>query len=199
MAVQNTITLTQLTGNGSTTIPYPTGFAFGAAEWLVVLMTNQFGASVVLNLGTHYTVTGAGNVLGGDVRTVVSYPSTHRLTISRVTPITQLLDLEYNDRLPAQLVEDALDKAALISQEIAAVKKLTFPQAEPVENDLELPEAFLRKGCVLGFDPLTGEAVLFESPLPVLPVQAPSLGTYILASINGNIKWMPTLECSSPT
>ncbi len=199
MAVSNTSTLTQLAGNGSTTVPYPTGFFFGAAEWLVVMMTNQFNASVVLTLGSNYTVTGAGNPAGGNVKTVVAYPATHRITIFRVTPILQLLDLEYNDRLPAQLVEDALDKGIQISQELAAVKKLTFPPAEPVENDLELPEAVQRKGCVLGFDVLTGEAVLFESPLPVLPVTSPSLGTYILGSINGRIHWIPTLECESPS
>jgi hypothetical protein len=152
-------------------------------------------AKSLRTLGSDYTVTGAGNDLGGNVTLLVAYPATVIVTIGRATPLTQLLDLEYNDRLPAQLVEDALDQLTLITQELADIKSVVFPRAEPTDYARELPDAILRKGTVLGFDSLTGEAVLFETPLPVVPVTAPTVGTFILGAIDGVLQWVPTVNC----
>lgn len=196
MAVARTSTLIQLLGNGSTVLSYPTGFVFKAASWLRVYVS-EAGLSRLLVLGTDYTVTGAGNDLGGNVTTLVAYPATTIVTIARSTPIIQLLDMEYNDRLPAQLVEDALDQGILISQELADIKTLYFPRTEPPNNARELPDAILRRSTVLGFDSATGEAVLFETPLPVIPIVSPTSGTFILGSVDGVIQWVPTVNCGT--
>lgn len=196
MAVSIVTTLSQHAGNDSTVTPYPTGFPFQAASHLRVYVTDAAGVSTLLTMGTHYSVTGAGNPSGGNVVTVGAYDDTHTITIARVTPRTQTLDLEYNDRLPAQLVEDALDKAMLAIQEIAGDRPLRFPATEPLANDTELPDPAARKGCVFGFDETTGEAVLYELPLPIVPLTPPDSGTYVLTAIDGVLQWTGTVNCA---
>jgi len=197
VAVSILTTLDQYAGNGSTVTPYPTTFAFQAAEWLRVYVTNADGVSTLLDLGSDYTVTGAGEE-NGNVTTLAAYPDTHTITLLRVTPVTQLLDLEYNDRLPAEEVEASLDKITFILQELMgdARRALTFPPAEPLGNDTELPDPALRRGAVLGFDAATGEAVLMELPLPTLPVAPPESGTYVLAAVDGVLEWKGTVNCA---
>jgi hypothetical protein len=196
MAVSVTVTLSQYAGNASTVTPYPTGFAFQSAAWVKVWVTDAAGVSTLLTSGTHYSVTGAGDVDGGDVVTVAAYPATSTLTIARVTPATQLLDLEYNDRLPSQLVEDALDKATFLLQELLNERSLKFPKTEPIANDTELPDPAARKGTVFGFDETTGEAVLYELPLPIVPLTPPASGTYVLTAIDGVLSWTGTVNCA---
>jgi hypothetical protein len=188
MAVSVTVTSSQYAGNGSSSTPYATGFAFQSSDWLRVYLTDAAGVNTLLTLGTHYTVTGAGNPAGGNVTTVAAYASTSKITIARVTPGTQLLDLEYADRLPSQLVEDALDKLTFALQELQNRKALTFPAAEPAGNDTELPAAAARANCVFGFDE-TGEAVIYRLPLPVVPLAPPSSGNFTLISVDGVIQW----------
>lgn len=195
MAVSVTLTVSQYAGNGSSLTAYATGFAFQANSWLRVYVTDPAGVSTLLTLGTHYTVTGAGDAEGGNVTTVAAYASTYTITITRVTPGTQLLDLEYADRLPSQLVEDALDKLTFALQEVQNCKSLTFPPSEPVGNDTELPDAATRADCVLGFDE-NGEAVIYRLPLPVVPLSPPSSGTYVLASVDGVLGWKGTVNCA---
>ena len=195
MAVSVTLTVSQYAGNGSSVTPYATGFAFQANSWLRVYVTDPDGVSTLLTLGTHYTVTGAGAAEGGNVTTVAAYGSTYTVTIARETPATQLLDLEYSDRLPSQLVEDALDKLTFAFQELKNQKSLTFPPAEPAGNDTQLPDAAARANCVFGFDE-NGEAVVYSLPLPVVPLSPPSSGTYVLASVDGVLGWKGTVNCA---
>jgi len=196
MAVEITVTVSQYAGNASTVTPYPTGFAFQDNSWLRVFATPEDGESEALVLGSGYTVTGAGDPAGGNITMAVEYPATTVITIARRSPRTQLLDLEYNDRLPAQLVEDALDKLTFAVQELANDRPLRFPVAEPADNDTELPDPYVRRGCVVGFDTQTGEAVLMELPLPIVPATPPASGTYVLASVDGVLEWKGTVNCS---
>lgn len=189
-------TLSQHTGNGSTVTAYATGFPFQEATHLRVYVTDAAGASTLLSSGTHYSVTGAGDPVGGNVTTVTAYPSTHTITIARVTPRTQLLDLEYNDRLPAQLVEDALDKAMLAIQELSGDRPLRFPATEPIANDIELPDPAARKNTVLGFDTATGEALLMKLPIATVPIAPPTTGTHVLVSVDGVLQWAGTVNCA---
>jgi hypothetical protein len=197
VAVSILTTLSQYAGNGSISVPYPTGFPFQDADWLRVWLADAEGNVTLLESGTDYTVTGAGEESGGDVLTTVAYPSTHTLTLARVTPVTQLLDLEYNDRLPAESVEDSLDKITFILQELMgdARRALTYPQAEPLDNDTELPMPKQRRGCVLGFDPANGETVLYELPVLTVPISPPDSGTYVLTSVDGVLQWTGTTNC----
>lgn len=196
MAVSVIITVSQYAGNASVVTPYPTGFAFQDASWLRVYVTTAAGASTLLTSGTDYTVTGAANPAGGNVLTVAAYPASSKITIARQTPTTQLLDLEYNDRLPAQLVEDALDKLTFAVQELANDKPLRFPKTEPLDNDTELPDPAARKSCVMGFDGATGEATLFQLPIPTVTVVPPASGKYVLTADDGVLGWTATINCA---
>lgn len=196
MAVSLVNSLSQYAGNNSTSTPYPTGFAFQDATWLRVYVTDALGVSLLLTSGTDYTVTGAGDPAGGNITTVAAYPPAQKITITRVTPPTQLLELEFNDRLPAQLMEDALDKLTFTVQELVGDRPLRFPKSESIANDTELPDPAARKACVMGFDSETGEAVLLRLPLPVIPLIPPATGTYVLASVNGVMEWKGTVNCA---
>ena len=188
MAVSTTATVTQLVGNDSTVTPYATGFPFIEAAHLIVQVTDAAGTTTDLELGTDYTVTGDGDPDGGDVLTTVAYDDTHTITISRSTPKTQLLDLIYNDDLPAQLIEDAFDKLTFILQEITG-RTLLLPPVEASEAPVTLPPAAERKATVLGFDDETGDPVLYELPITVLPTAPPTSGNYMLTATDGVIAW----------
>lgn len=161
MAVSITLTVSQYVGNNSAAIAYPTGFQFQDSSWLKVYVTTSAGVMTLLTLGANYSVAGAGNLSGGSIVTTLAYASTNTITIARVTPVTQLLDLEYNDRLPSQLVEDSLDKLTFITQELAADAQngnrcIRFPFAEPLSNPTALPVPAERKDKVLWFNNVTG-------------------------------------------
>lgn len=167
MAVSNTTTLVQYVGNNSAVTPYVITFPFEANSWIKCQLLEADGTVTDLILDTDYTVTGAGGATGNLV-TAIAYDNTHQLTIYREVPLTQALDLVYNDRLPAQLLEDALDKLTYISQQLSTLgdpgqKTLKFPISEPTGNDDTLPVPALRLGKYLYFDATTGEISLTEA------------------------------------
>lgn len=196
MAVSVTATWVQYVGNASTVTPYATTFRFDDSSWLRVYTTDADGVTELLELGTDYTVTGAGDATG-EVTTIVAVPATSTVTIARVTPKTQTLDLEYNDRLPSQLAEDAYDKLTFIAQELAAERPLAFPPQEPSATETELPGAADRVSTVFGFDS-DGDPALLELPLPVIPIAPADSGTFVLMSLDGVIQWVQDTSSDYP-
>lgn len=165
MAVSNTDSKIQYVGNNSTVTPYTITFPFTEQAWIKCQLLDEDGNVTNLVLDTDYTVTGEGDPSGGELTTAVAYDNTYQLTIYRVAPLTQLLDLVYNDRLPAQLLEDALDKITYIAQQLSTLgdpgqATLKFPISEPVSFDTELPVPALRLGKYIYFNELTGELEL---------------------------------------
>jgi Carbohydrate esterase, sialic acid-specific acetylesterase len=158
VAISTIKTSSQYTGNDSVAVAYPTVFPFQDSTWVQVYATTATGTTR-LALGSDYTVQGAGNSAGGNVYTTVPWPSATIITLVRITPDTQLLKLTYNDRLPAQLLEAALDKVVSANQEQRARKMLEFPVYEPEQSVVVIPELGLRKNSLLGFD-LSGNVVI---------------------------------------
>lgn len=200
MSVANNTFLSQHVGNGSTVTPYVTGFVFGANDWLRVAVTDAAGTVTQLTEGTDYTVTGAGDPAGGNVLTLVAWDSTHQISILRKTPITQLLDLVNNDRLPTTMLEAALDKLTMIIQEFSttstdAGSSIRLPFTDPSGSNTDtLPPAAQRVNSVLWFGSV-GEmtikpvAMLAQVLIPYLPVGTNgtgslALGTYFTESKN---------------
>jgi hypothetical protein len=168
MAVSATTSKVQYVGNNSAVTPYPVPFYFQDEAWLVVAVVDEDGVSTTLALGTDYSVTGAGDPNGGELVTSIAYDNTHSVTIYRVVSLTQLLDLVYNDRLPAALIERALDKLTYIAQQLAEISApgevaLSFPATEPIGNTTTLPAAAARTGKVVYFNAITGEMELLSS------------------------------------
>lgn len=162
MSVATTQTLVQYQGNGSSSSPYPITYPFYDEGWIRVHVLAPNGDIQVLNLGDDFAVTGAGNPDGGELTTTAPWDSTHTLTIFRVVPLTQTLDLQYNDRLPAGLLEQTLDKFAFAFQQLAGNSNLgdrsiRFPFSEPTANNTLLPPASQRLDSVLYFNAVTGE------------------------------------------
>jgi hypothetical protein len=165
MSVSATTSKVQYIGNNSAVTPYPVSFYYQDEAWLVVELVDEDGVTSTLTLGTDYAVTGAGNPLGGSITTTLAYDNTHTLTIYRVVPLTQLIDFVYNDRLPAAMVEAAIDKLTYIAQQLAESTApgeiaLSFPATEPSGNLTSLPSALARLGKLIYFNATTGEMEL---------------------------------------
>lgn len=139
-------------GNGST-INFATGFRFLENTHVRVILTvDATGAESVQTETTNYTLTGAGNDLGGTVSMLVAPASGETLTIKRSVPLTQGTDYVENDNFPAQSHEDALDKLTMIVQQIQ----------EELDRSLKLAESQQSSGLVIPV-PVTGRFMQWDS------------------------------------
>jgi hypothetical protein len=151
MTVSSTTSKASYTGNGTTTVFAVPFYFLAAADLRVILRTGT--TEVVQSLTTNYTVTGAGNENGGSVTMLVAPPSGTTLTILRNAPATQETDLLPNDRLPAESLEDALDKLTMLVQQVDEVadRALQFPASDPAASPT-IPAASARASKFLSFD-----------------------------------------------
>lgn len=115
MTVTSTNQKVQFNGNGSTTV-FAYNFKIFAQTDLSVILRSATGAETTQQLTTNYTVSGVGETSGGNVTMGVAPPSGTTLTILRVQPNLQGLDLVPNDPFPAGSMEDALDKLTFMVQ-----------------------------------------------------------------------------------
>lgn len=118
MTVTAKSTRVQYTGNGLV--------ATYAYDWkildqadLVVITTDLLGADTTLVLGVGYTVTGAGNDSGGNVVLTNSLATGHLLTVYMDMDIDQPTDLTNQQSPFLERIESALDRLALVSQQLA--------------------------------------------------------------------------------
>ena len=118
MALETVINRKEYAGNGIVTaFSFP--YYFLDDGDLVVIITNDTTAVETLQvITTDYTVSGAGVDAGGTVTMVTAPASGETLIIFRDPAITQGLDLRENDALPAENVEEAFDRAAMVSQRL---------------------------------------------------------------------------------
>ena len=115
MTVTSTNQKVQFNGDGSTTV-FAYNFKIFAQTDLSVILRSAAGTETVQQLTTNYTVSGVGAASGGNVTMGVAPPSGTTLTILRVQPNLQGLDLVPNDPFPAGSMEDALDKLTFMVQ-----------------------------------------------------------------------------------
>lgn len=118
MTVTAKNTRVQYTGNGLV--------ATYAYDWkildqadLVVITTDLLGADTTLVLGVGYTVTGAGNDSGGNVVLTNNLATGHLLTVYMDMDIDQPTDLTNQQSPFLERIESALDRQALVSQQLA--------------------------------------------------------------------------------
>ena len=117
MTVSSTTTKVSYSGNGSTTVFAYTFKIFADADLTVIVRTDSTGAEVTKTLTTDYTVSGAGNVSGGNVTFVTAPASGETVVIKRNLALTQSTDYTPNDPFPAASHEDALDRQMFIAQQ----------------------------------------------------------------------------------
>lgn len=153
MTVTSTTTSVSYAGNGSTT-EFSVTFPFFE---ITVEEISAAGAVTAKTEGTHYTVAG-GNGSTGTVTMLVAPASGVTLRVRRTTLRTQLTDYTENDPFPAETHEKALDRLAMITQEIAANlgedgdvgEAITAPPGEA--PSFELPAAADRASKYIKFD-----------------------------------------------
>jgi hypothetical protein len=118
MTISSTTNRVSFAGNGSTTafsFPY---YFLASADLVVISKDDTTGVETVKTLTTHYTVTGAGVGAGGTVTMLSAPASGTTLIIYRDPSPTQTLDLVENDNLPAESLERAIDKGAMVDQRL---------------------------------------------------------------------------------
>lgn len=115
MTTATTTSKAQFNGNGSTTA-FPFSFKFTAAAEIEVILTSAAGVDTVKTITTHYTQTAPG--VGGTVTMLTAPASGEVLTVRRIMPLTQAVDLTAGGGLTAEVIEAAFDKLTMISQQL---------------------------------------------------------------------------------
>lgn len=106
--------------NGATTV-FPFGFLIPDASSLVVTKTNTTtGVVTTLVYNTDYTVSGLANPAGGSVTVLgTPIPSGNNLTIQRLVPYSQSVDLTNQDNFYAEVLESGLDYITMEIQQLS--------------------------------------------------------------------------------
>lgn len=166
MTVASATNRVSYSGNGSSTV-FAVPFYFLADSHLLVVLKSAAGVDTTQVLGTNYSVSGAGVESGGTVTMNVAPATGTTLTISRNVPITQETDLQPNDRLPAESLEDALDKLTMIDQQINenAIRAIKVPVSDSTTLSTTLQTAAIRANKYLAFNNL-GEPFATAVPPP---------------------------------
>ena len=156
MTVATTASAKTYTGNGASTT-WDTDFPVPSADALVVTLTTiATGSEAVLD-PSEYSATGFGYT--GVV--TVTYPtsgsplaSTHKITLERDLAYTQGTDLENQDGFYPNVVENALDYATMLIQQVrnSALRTIQFPVSDGTGLTATLPPASERANKVLIFD-----------------------------------------------
>lgn len=112
MAVETTATSANFVGTGALST-YSPGFYANASDQIVVTVDN-----VVQTIGDDYVINNLGASAGIDILATFTLDSA--VVVSRVTPITQIVDTKNNETILEDVLDGALDKLTMIAQEIDA-------------------------------------------------------------------------------
>jgi hypothetical protein len=155
MTVSTSTSTASYTANGSTTtFAYPFKI-FADSDLVVILRNTATAVETVQVLNSAYTVTGAGNVAGGNVVFGTAPASGNTVFIRRVLPLTQETDYVANDPFPAEAHENALDKLTMLVQQasVDADRAILFPQSDVIGTfNNTLPIATARASSIVSFD-----------------------------------------------
>jgi hypothetical protein len=109
---------TSQNGSGVAATTYSFNFKFFQNSEIIVNVTDSLSNVTPLSLANgDYTITGAGNDLGGSITIAAAIPTTSKVTIARVVEATQKSSFTTGDRLPAKTLEAALDKITMLYQQ----------------------------------------------------------------------------------
>ncbi len=155
MTISTTTIKNSYSGNGSTTT-FNYTFKITDQDDIDVIIRSSSGTETTKTITTHYTVTGVGNSGGGTiVFTSGNIPASgETIVLRRSTPLTQGVDLIENDPLPANTLEDALDKLTSINQELQeqSDRSLKISRTNTMTSTEFTTSATDRANKVLSFD-----------------------------------------------
>lgn len=144
-------------GNGVTQI-FPLPFRFFAnSEIQAWLVTNATGALTALTLGTHYTLSGAGDpeVDGNPTSelTMLTAPTAlQSLFVLRVIPVTQPTDIVNQGRFFPEIHENVFDRLTMLIQQANGESKGAIRVAIGDPEPNRLAPAVSRANQLMGFD-----------------------------------------------
>jgi len=152
MTISANLNKVSFAGDGATTV-----FALGAtyvffasSELRVIETVNATGVETLQVITTNYTVTGGAGATG-TVTMLVAPASGITLTIRRVMPLTQGVDLINNDPQDAEVVEDAFDKLTLADQQLDEADQRAVKLPETETADATIPAAITRRNKLMAF------------------------------------------------
>ena len=154
MTISTTTIKNSYSGNGSTSA-FNYTFKITDQDDIDVIIRSANGTETTKTITTHYTVSGVGNAGGGTITfTSGNIPAgTETVVLRRSTPLTQGVDLIENDPLPANTLEDALDKLTSINQELQEQldRSLKVSKTTTITTPEFTADATARAGKLLGF------------------------------------------------
>jgi hypothetical protein len=147
MAVINQTPYTEATGNGVTTV-----FPF---NWLTLEKTDLsvYLDGVLKTVDVDYTVTGLGNVNGGQLTFLTAPASSVKVTIIRTMPRTRSTDYQNLGDFNADTVDADVDRVVLLVQDLhAQLNRMIRAPTYEVTSLNQLPPAAARANSLLGFN-----------------------------------------------
>lgn len=120
MAVSSTTSTITYTGNNSTSVAYTIPFYFLQNADIECVLIDSALAETVLTLTSQYTVTGAGEVAGGELLTTTAYDNTYKIRITRKPAYLQPYVLEEGNLNVMKTLETAIDLLVMQVQRLSA-------------------------------------------------------------------------------
>jgi hypothetical protein len=168
MAVTKTFSRKPYIGTGSAVEFSFASKVFALTDVSVIVKNLTTGIETTLTVDVDYTIVAISGNLDNGVTidttggsTPVIYTTNDQITLIRSISETQTLELEEGGDMPANELEDALDRCVMISQQNAddGGRHLSHPATDPVGLSYEAPTVELRKGKAAGWDATTGAIV----------------------------------------
>jgi hypothetical protein len=158
MAVTNTKNKDTYACDG-TTKTFDLGIkVFALSEVVVSVKRLSTGAVTTLVVDVDYTITSISGSLASGVRITTlpatAYSSDYTITLLRTIATTQNLELEVGGDLPANELEDALDRGVMISQQITEKfnRTIEFPVTDPIGTTYTAGTVEERANKACGYD-----------------------------------------------
>lgn len=157
MSIASATNRAQYPITAASSAPLTIPFRYDEASWLMVFyVADGSQEAVTLVNGADFSLSGDGEAVEGTLTLDAGFLSGvtgGALTISRFTPALQDLNLQYNNRLPAELLERALDRATMEIQDRdvnpggLGSRAVMFPLTEPAGNSniLDIPQNRVNK------------------------------------------------------
>ena len=142
MSVNNTNSKVVYTGDGGTQA-FPFTFkVYATTDLVVTLLQISTGVTTTLVLNTGYTVALSSTAPSAGTVTTTTAPTTdQKLTILRLLPLTQLINLVDNEGTPAATYIEGYDRQAMIAQQLQEQLSRAIIQDPTQSATLSLPAA----------------------------------------------------------
>lgn len=179
-------------GNGATTV-WNYSFIIPNATQAVVQITDRTTGAVTTLTAAQYSITGINNPVGGTVTYSPALTTNQTITIQRIVPLTQVVDLDNQGAFYPTVVEGSLDYLTMITQQLSDSLSrafvgspngvLTVPMGGYRLENLGAPVNPSDSARIS--DVQAAQAVANAVPTPILA----DVGKWLKATAVGNYAW----------